>query len=113
MIPALQAILFAPDPLERLKITLGEKKMTILEGHRDYHEGPVVLFSHIFPWAVMATITSVRHTTLSEVTEEEIKAYGCAGRTDLLRDLRKHYPCLTTKSSVTVISWGDVVEDCG
>ena len=70
---ALQAILIAPDSKVRLAIMLGEKKVTIREGHRDYTVGPVMVCCHLVPWAIMATITSVRHTEVIEVTEEEIK----------------------------------------
>lgn len=102
---ALQAIKIAPDPKVRLDIMLGKKKVTIREGHRDYHVGPVVLCCHIFPWAVMATIMEVRHTTLSEVTNLELWADGYGDHKEMLRDLKKFYPGLTMKSPVTVISW--------
>jgi hypothetical protein len=105
---ALQAILIAPDPKVRLDIMLGKKKLTIREGHRDYKVGPVVICCHIYPWAVMATITSVRLTTLSEVTMEEYEADGYANHKEMLRDLRKIYPGLTMKSEVTVICWDNL-----
>jgi hypothetical protein len=108
MKPALQAILISPDSLVRLAIMLGKKKITIREGHRDYHEGPVMICCHIDPWAVMATITSVRHTTLAEVTREEYTADGYSSQVQMLEDLRQYYPNMTMESDVTVISWDKV-----
>jgi len=102
---ALQAIEIAANPKIRFDVILGNKKITIREGHRDYHPGPVVLFSHIFPWAMKATITSVRHTTVGEVTEEEFWADSYENRVEMLADLRQFYPELTMKSPVTVICW--------
>ncbi len=106
----LQAIEIAPDPQIRLDIILGKKKITIREGHRDYREGPVMLCTHIFPWAVKTTITSVRHTTVAEVTEDEFWADGYGTRMEMLKDLKKFYPSLSMKSAVTVICWGDIQE---
>jgi hypothetical protein len=105
---ALQAILIAPDSVVRLAIMLGEKKVTIREGHRDYHVGPVMICCHLVPWAIMATITSVRFTQVNEVTEKEMRADGYSNHKEMLNDLRKYYPDLTMSSPVTVISWGNV-----
>lgn len=105
---ALQAIEIAADPQIRFDVILGKKKITIREGHRDYHTGPVMLCSHIFPWAAKATITGVRHTTIAEVTEDEYWADGYRNRREMLNDLRKYYPELMMKSPVTVICWDNI-----
>lgn len=107
---ALQALEIAPNPQVRLDIMLDKKKITIREGHRDYHIGPLVLFSHIFPWAVKTTITYVRLTTVAQVTEDEFWEDGYQSRKEMLTDLRKFYPNLTMKSPVTVIRWGELDE---
>jgi hypothetical protein len=108
MKPALQAILFAPDHMDRLAIMRGKKQITIREGHRDYHLGQVMLCCHWEIWAVMATITNVRHTTCAEVTEEEYLADGYSSREQMLDDLRRIYPNLKMDSEVTVISWDNL-----
>lgn len=105
---ALQAILVAPDPKQRLSILLGDIFLTVREGHRDYKTGPVMICCHLVPWAIMATITGVRHTIVQEVTEEELKAGGFASHEEMLNDLRKYYSNLTMESPVTVISWGNI-----
>lgn len=106
---ALQAILIVNDPAVRLAIMLGEKNITIREGHRDYRVGPVMICCHIMPWAVMATITSVRYTQVDEVTDKELKDDGYLDHKDMLCGLKEFYPGLTMSSPVTVISWGDVI----
>ena len=105
---ALQAILIAPDPAVRLNIMLGKKKITIREGHRDYTTGPVMICCHLVPWAIMATITNVRLTTVTEVTDEELWADGYDNHKGMLRDLKKYYPNITMESPVTVISWDNL-----
>lgn len=106
---ALQALLIAPDPLMRLSIMLGKKKLTIREGHRDYREGPVIICCHVAPWAVMTKITSVRLTTVAELTPDELLADGYTkGHQQALADLRRYYPNLTMTSPVTVIEWGEI-----
>ena len=102
---ALQAILIAPDPSVRLNIMLGKKNITIREGHRDYTVGPVMICCHLVPWAVMATITDVRHTTLSEVTAEELWADGYESHVRMLEDLKRFYPNIAMDSPVTVVCW--------
>jgi hypothetical protein len=109
MKPALQAILIAPDPAARLEIMLGRKKITVREGHRDYHTGPVMICCHIAPWTVMTTITEVKLTTLAEITQEELEADGYTDHDNMLDDLKSHYyPNLTMDSPMTVIKWGDL-----
>ena len=106
---ALQALLIAPDHQMRTDILFGTKTITIREGYRDYHEGrPVMICCHIVPWAVLATITSVRYCTLNEVTEEENRADGFESREDMLGGMQKYYPDMTLDSEVTVIRWKDV-----
>lgn len=105
MKPALQALLIAPDHEMRKSILWGSQSLSIREGHRDYHCGPVMLCCHIVPWAVMADITSVRHCQLGQVTKEEYKDAGFHSQKDLLLGLQKFYPHLTMDSPVTVVRW--------
>jgi hypothetical protein len=108
MKPALQALLISDDVRVRLKIMLGLKKITIREGHRDYRESPVMICEEKDPWVVKATITKVRHTTLSEVTKDEWEADDYANQPQMLGDLTKYYPEITMESEVTVIYWDKV-----
>lgn len=109
MKPPLYALLIAPDHGMRTGILYGGKNITIREGHRDYQPGrPVMICCHIEPWAVMADITSVRHTTIAEVTKEEYEADGFHSPEDLLEGLRRFYPSINESSPVTVIKWENV-----
>lgn len=102
---ALQALLIAPDHQMRTNIIYGRKTVTIREGHRDYHPGPVMICCHLVPWAVMADVISVRHCTLLEVTDEEYKADGFHSQDDLLAGMKRFYPDMTMDSPVSVIRW--------
>lgn len=104
----LYALLVAPIPEMRYAILHGTKKISIREGHRDYRRGKVMLCCHLEPWAVMADITDVRHTTLKEVTEEEYKADGFENQEDMLCGMQRFYPTMTMDSPVTVIKWDNV-----
>lgn len=104
----LYALLIAPIPEMRQAILDGRKKITIREGHRDYRNGKAMLCCHLEPWAVMAEITNVRHTTLREVTEEEYVADGFESQDDLLLGMQRFYPNMTTDSPVTVIRWDNL-----
>lgn len=105
----LYALLIPPDENMRKTIIAGRKTITIREGHLDYREGrPVMLCCQIEPWCVMADITSVRHTTLNDVTREEYLADGFATQADLLDGLRRFYPAINGESPVTVIRWENV-----
>ncbi len=104
----LLALKISPDSAQRLAILRGEKKITIREGYRDYWPGPVVLFCHIEPFAVMAEITEVRHTLLRGVTQEEWETDGFENRKDLLTGMRKYYPEIGWGSPVTIIYWDNV-----
>lgn len=106
---ALQALLIADNPLVRMSIMLGDKKITIREGHRDYKLGPVMICCHLAPWTVLTTIEEVRLTTLAEITQEELEADGYTDHQNMLDDLKSHYyPNLTMDSPMTVIRWGDL-----
>ena len=108
MIPALQAIWIPPDPEERLKISLGKKKIIILDNHRDYRLGKVVFFSQIMSWYAMATVTQVRHTTVSGITKQELQDAGYSSPGTLLMALRKEHIDMAPESPVTVVRWDNV-----
>ncbi len=91
------------------KILSESKLITIREGHRDYRVGDtVMLCSHINPWCVAATVSSVRHCTLREITREEALADGFSIASELYRELKKFYPNIAWGSDVTIIIWRDV-----
>lgn len=108
MKPALQALLVAPEPEMRTNIELGSKQVTILEGHRDYHIGPVLLCCHIEPWCVQADIMDVQHTSLAEVSEKALIDAEFGSREEAVEALRRFYPNIVMHSPVTVIRWANV-----
>ena len=104
----LQALLIAPDQKMRTAILEKIKKITIREGHRDYHPGPVMLCCHLVSWAVMADIVEVKHCTLIDVTIEEYRADGFENKAELASGMKKFYPNMNLDSPVTVIRWENV-----
>jgi hypothetical protein len=105
----LYALLIAPIPEMRQAILNGVKKITIREGHRDYRiDCPVMLCCHLEPWAVMADVVDVRHTTLEEISEEEYVADGFQSSEEMLSGMKRFYPNLSMNSPVTVIRWDNV-----
>lgn len=104
---ALQALLIAPGDAVRRAIERGEKTITVREGHRDHSPGPVMLCCQIEPWCVMADITEVRHCTLEEVSEDDLRADGFRDHHDMLVQLKRFYANLRMGSPVTVIRWKD------
>lgn len=108
LIHPLQAILIAPEHAMRVAVLNGTKKISIRQGHRDYRKGVVMLCCEKVPWCVAADITYVRHTIVSQVTEEEYAADGFTSREDMLGRMRRFYPDLTSDSPVTVVCWDNV-----
>lgn len=101
-------LLIAPEPDMREAVHNGEKTITVREGWRDYKAGAhVALFCHKAPWAVMATLTEVRHTTVRELTLAECQDDGAQDQEDLLAGLKRFYKAMTMDSPVTVIRWKD------
>lgn len=104
----LQALLIAQGNMVA-EVISGQKRISIREGHRDYHAGkPVMLCCHIANWCLMADIVSVRHCTLEDVTDEEMRADGFDTRGVCLSCLQVYYPDITWESPVTVITWDNV-----
>jgi hypothetical protein len=101
---ALQGLLIAGESMKNDTLS-GEKCITIREGHRDYTLGPVLIGCHILNWATLKTITSVKYTTLGEVTQEEWEADGTSSLEELKAMLRAFYPDIDYNSEVTVICW--------
>ena len=106
------SLLIAPEFEMRDAIHRGEKTITIREGLRDYREGgSLAIFCHIAPWAVLATIDTVRHTTFRELTEKECQDDGAESAEALLDSMKRfggRYADMTMNSAVTVIRWKDV-----
>ena len=100
----LQAILIAGEE-GKDNVLNGVQRLTIREGDRDYQKGNVLIGCHILNWATMKNITSVRHTKLSWVKEEEYEADGYESKEEMLENLKKFYPNLTEESEVTVVRW--------
>lgn len=103
----LQALLIAPEQEMRDAILSGQKTITIREGHRDYRPGQVMLCCHLVPWAVMANITEVQHTTLREVLPADMEADGFDSLSYMLDRMKRFYPNLTEDSAVTIVRWED------
>jgi hypothetical protein len=103
----LQALLITRDSHE--DVIAERKKISIREGHRDYREGlPFVLCCPDTSFCVKADLISVRHCLASQVNEKEWKDDGYSSLSEMISDLRKYYPYLTTKSPVTVLRWNNV-----
>lgn len=101
----LQGLLISPDHYARTSILYGGQTGTIREGHRDYRPGTVMLCCHLVPWAVMAQITEVHHTTLRKVTHVDWEAAGFSSKQRMFEGLRQFYPDMKPSSPVTVIRW--------
>ena len=102
----LQAILIAGED-QKNKVLTHKKNITIRTGHRDYIPGTVILCCHILNWATMRRITSVRHTQLKDVEQQELLDDGFTSRDQMLSDLQKYYPDLAWDSDVTIVRWDD------
>ena len=101
---ALQGILIAGAEMMRTTKD-SEKLITIREGHRDHTEGPVLIGCHILDWAHHTNITSVRHTTINELTEDELRDDSFDSKEHAVEVLSQWYPNINTDSDVTVIRW--------
>lgn len=90
--------------------SIGVKQISVRTGHRDFIEGNVlILYNEEHGYVASATISSVRHCTLSEVTEEECRNDGFVDQNALLSGLREFYgDSITLDSDVTVLRWRDV-----
>ena len=105
MKPPLKAILIAGEEVQ-VRVEEGYKTITIREGRRDYRAGERVLLGcHLTGWAKMATVTSVRFTTIECLTSAEVHDDGFNSILSALDGLRKFYPNLREDSPVTVIRW--------
>lgn len=105
----LYALLIAPDSKMRQAILDGTKKISIREGHRAYPIGAkIMLCCHLEPWAVMANIIKVCHTTLWKVTEEDYMADGFESLDKFFCGMQKFYPNISMGSAVTIIKWDNV-----
>lgn len=106
----LVALLLAPDSRMWADVMLGDKQITIREGHRDYQAGePLMLCCHILDRAVRTEVMAVRHCTLGDVSRAEYLADGFSTWPELLTGLRRFYPNMDENSPVTVIRWGALV----
>ncbi|HXV26784.1 MAG TPA: ASCH domain-containing protein [Candidatus Paceibacterota bacterium] len=105
-------LLIAPETGMRDAIHHGEKTISIREGWRDYRPGAQILIAcHLAPWAVMATVSEVRHTTFRGLTPKELADDGATTAEAFLEDIRRfgaRYEKLTLDSPATVIRWTDV-----
>jgi hypothetical protein len=105
----LVAILLAPEEPMWIAALREEKQITIRQGHRDYREGtPAVLCCHIKNAAVMVDITEVRHCSLRELTDAELKADGFLDHQDCITQMRRFYSDIDLDSAVTVVRWKNI-----
>jgi len=103
-----QALEIADNPEVLLSIMLEQKKISLREGHRDYIPGKLIIYNCDNNFSIQVEITSVKHSTLAEITEAEMKADGYQTKEEMLADLKQYYPDLTSESPMTVISWDNV-----
>lgn len=106
----MQALLVPSPPGMRQAILNGTLKAGIIQGYRDYTLGKIILCDHLEPWAVLADVTEVRHTTPQDITAEEYEAAGSKGNMiDWVHDMQKICdPTITENSPVTFIRWDNV-----
>ena len=101
----LQGLLIAGTEMME-DVRSGKKRISIREGHRDYNEGGEILIGcHINDWAELATITSVRYTTINGLTNEELHDDGFDSKEHAIEVLSKWYEGINSDSEVTVIRW--------
>lgn len=106
MVAPLQALCLAPDLL--IDTIEGRKPISIRLGHRDYHPGPVVLCSPELGICVEAEITSVVHSSMLKVHQQDL---WDAGYKDIIHahlGLKRFYPLIRMEDEVTVIRWKNV-----
>lgn len=104
---ALQAILIAGQDMAE-SVILGDKKITIREGTRDYSNGPVMIGCHELNWAVLADIHRVSYGTLQDIPIEDIHDDGFDSHDEALAALQAYYPDLELDSPMTVVRWDNV-----
>jgi hypothetical protein len=103
------ALLVDTDPEMRQRILDGRKSISIRRGHKDYGVGAKLMLScHRIPWAALATISSVRHTTFHALRIEELMDDGFLNHDLAMIGLKKYYPNLNQYTAMTVIRWRDV-----
>ena len=100
----LQALLIAGEEM-RDEVRSGMKNISIRTGHRDYIKGRILIGCHLLDWAVMGQITQVRHTSLSNVTLDELRADGFDSHEQAIFVLSQWYPDIHMGSDVTIIRW--------
>jgi hypothetical protein len=83
----------------------GKKLITIREGHRDYTNGPVLIAASNYSWVLMKQIVNVRHTTIDELTIQELNDDGFYTKQEAIDCLKQWYPNIGLNSAVTVIRW--------
>lgn len=103
-----QALEIEDNPDVLLSIMLEQKKISLREGHRDYIPGKLIIYNCDNNFSIQVEITSVKHSTLAEITEVEMKADGYQSKEEMLTDMKRYYPDLTWESPMTVISWDNV-----
>jgi len=104
---ALRGLIMADDDMIQATFD-GRKCITIREGHRDYSPGPVLIADKDLTKAIMKKITNVRHTTIGELTQEELHDDGFTDWRSAVNCLSQWYPNITWRSEVTVIRWENV-----
>ena len=105
-----QALEIADNPEILLSIMLKKKQISVREGLRDYVPGKLIIYTFKDSCiSIQVDITNVRHTTLAEITPEEMLADGYNSTEEMLNDLKSHYyPDITLDSPMTVISWNNI-----
>ncbi len=114
LVPVQQALELGTEEMVRDALE-GVKCISIRPSHRDYAEGGVLVLYYRGTmespdgFAAWADITSVRHCTIGEVTEQEWSDDGFDSLEDLLDELNVYYKgALTLESPATVLRWDNL-----
>ena len=83
----------------------GVRAIKIMEGHRDYIEGFLLLCCHKTCWCMEVHVTEVKHTTLQEIEPVDFAQDGYKSRADVLMNMSQYYPRIDWASPVTVVKW--------
>jgi len=100
----MQAILVAGKDVEE-KVKNDKCTIIIRLGHRNYKLGQVLIGCHIYNWGTIKEIISVTHTTIYNISYQDILDYGHKTRNDLIDSLKIFYPDIDSSSEITVVRW--------
>jgi len=96
------------DPKEWVGTLWGEKTVSVREGPRDYHEGPVILISPDGSQSVQADLIKSRRCIINDVNNEELAGDWYRSKDHMIDDLGIYYSDIGLESEITVPMWKNV-----